>query len=466
VRSWTLAIRVLAPFGALLVEGWPALIGTVLVQEGGLWLAGRLSERCQTARRLFLAAYGLRVAIALPTHYFAKLGDGNGSLFPDDYTNDLVGEWLVRIAHGDGTISIFPGHQHLLDGIYPYLLMATYAVFGYTPVLPKLFNTGLASLSVVLTFEIARRAFRTPAAVLAAVGAAVLPTMLVWSVVSLKESIVLFAALLALRMVQFLSTAPAASSRIGDALVLLVALTTLLIDLRPATALILVGLLLMVWVARSHYRPRLRSWQFGLAALAVVVIVGGGLWFARGRTSNRPLTGVVEDVVLQIRHRRAQEAASARSQLRPEQEVFSPTGSQLPEAEAASDAAPFSVVGDILDPLGYALLAPAPWQTQTLTELAVSGEMLVWYVLLAASFFAWRAEPRQRLFMACLVAYAIANWLVLAASEGNLGNLLRHRLMLDPSLLLLGCGGLEWLVRGKAFARRYQAIFRHQYVTE
>jgi hypothetical protein len=34
---------------------------------------------------------------------------------------------------------------------------------------------------------------------------------------------------------------------------------------------------------------------------------------------------------------------------------------------------------------------------------------------------------------------------VLAASEGNLGNLLRHRVMLAPTLLILGGAGLHWL---------------------
>src|SRR5205809_932429 len=108
-----LAIRVLAPAGALVVEGWPALIGAVLVQEGCLWIAARLTDRCQRTfcQRLFLFAYGVRIAIALPIHYVARLGNGNGSLFQDDYTNDLVAEWLLRIARGDGTVSIFAGHQ-------------------------------------------------------------------------------------------------------------------------------------------------------------------------------------------------------------------------------------------------------------------------------------------------------------------------------------------------------------------
>lgn len=454
-HCWTLAIRVLGPLGAFVIEGWPALIGALLVQEGGLWLAGRLTDACQRSfcRKLFLAAYGLRLAIGLPTHYFYKLRDGNGSWFPDDYTNDLIAEWLVRIARGDGTVSIFAGHQHSLDNAYPYLLMWMYAVFGYAPLLPKLLNTGLAALSAVLIFDMARRVFRMRAAVLAAIGAAVVPSMVIWSIVSLKESLVLFIALLALRLVQCLCTQPEYTTRNTDALVVLAALLILLVDLRPTAALIVLGLLLFVLGARSSFRRRVRGWQFGLAACALVLIVGGGVWVARSWSTNRPLAGVVEDVVLQVRHRRAQEAAQARSQIRPEQDVLSANGVPIPRAEAASDAAPFNLVGDVVEPLAFTLLAPAPWQTHTLTELAVGAEMLVWYALLAGACFTWRAQPRQRLFVVCLVAYGVGNWIVLAASEGNLGNLLRHRLMLDPVLLLLGCGGLDWLARRQTIAR-------------
>jgi hypothetical protein len=444
-EGWGRAVRLLAPLAAMLVEGWPAGLGALLVQEGGLWFAARLTDTCERgfARRLFLAAYGLRVAVALPTHYLAKLGDGNGALFRDDYTNDLVGEWLIRIIRGDGTVSIFPGHQHLLDGMYPYLLMGLYAVFGYTPLLPKLINIGLAALSAVLIFDITRRTFGGLAAVLAALGATLLPTVVIWSVVSLKESLVLFTVLLGLRIVQFLTTAPRHHPRFADALVVLLGLLTLMLDLRAATTFILLVLVGIVYVARSSYRPR--PWQVGLVALAAVVLAASGLWVVRGRNSNRPVTSLVEDVALQLRHRRAQEASSARSQLRPERDVFTVTGGELPAAEEASDSAPFTVVGDLLDPLGYALLAPAPWQARTLPEFGASAEMPVWYVLLAASTLAWRASRGQRLFVICLVVYGVANWLVLAATEGNLGNLLRHRLMLDPVLLMLGGAGLAWL---------------------
>jgi 4-amino-4-deoxy-L-arabinose transferase-like glycosyltransferase len=453
--GWSRAIRVLLPLAALAIEGWPALVGAVFVQEGGLWLCGRIADPCrrEQARMLYVGAYALRMLLALPSHYYERLRDGSGALFLDDYTNDLIGEWLVRIARGDG-IAIFPGHQHLLASAYSYLLMGIYAALGYAPLVPKLLNIGFAALSVVLVFEIASQMFRTSVGLLAAIGAAILPTMIIWSIATLKESLVLVLALFGLWTVQLALVARRDDPRIANALVALLAAVLLLLDLRSSSALILLVLLAVALAARSRYRPR--PWQVALASVAVVIVLGSGLLYARSRTSNRSVAGIVEDIVLQVRHRRAQEAASAGSQLRPEQDVLSATGTELPLSEAASDAAPFTFVGDVLEPLGYALFAPTPWQAHSLPELAASAEMPVWYALLATSLVAWRASPRQKLFTALLASYAVANWLVLAAAEGNVGNLLRHRLLLDPALLILGGAGLAWLWErsGRPFGER------------
>lgn len=439
-------VRVLAPLGAFAIEGWPALIGAILVQEGGLWLAKRLVDAYHRrfATTLFLAAYALRFAIVLPTHYLHKLANGNGALYRDDYTNDLVGEWLVRIARGEVPTAIFAGHQYLLSSAYTYLLMGIYAVFGYTPLLPKILNVALAALCAVLAYEIADRVFGKRVATLTAIGMAVLPSLIVWSVATLKETLVLFACLLALRMLQFFTQVDRRDPRVWSGLVVLLGLTVLLLDIRSASAYVVLALLGIVVIGRSHVH--LRPWQMGLAGVVAAGLVVGGVLLVREQTSNRPLSGTLEDIALQIRHRRAQEAAGATSQLRSQLDVPSLSDSPLPsQAEAASDTAPFSVTGDVLDPLGYALLAPTPWQAQSTQELAASTEMVVWDILLIGAFFAWRARPRQQLFALCLIAYGVANWLILAAVEGNVGNLLRHRLMLDPALLILGLAGLDWL---------------------
>jgi len=465
--DWRSVVRVICPLGALLIEGWPALIGAVLVQEGGLLLARRATDSChrRLTTNLFLLAYALRVAIVLPTHYVAKLGDGNGALFRDDYTNDLVAEWLVRIAHGEGATAIFPGHQYLLDSVYTYLLMAIYAIFGYTPILPKLLNVGLAALGVVLTFEISRKLFSLRAAMLAALGTALLPSLIVWSVATLKETPVLLTCLVALWLLQLLSETRRGDPQLISTLIGLFGVSLLLLDLRDASAFIVVALIAMVGIGRL--RLRLHAWQMGLAGAAVVVFMVGGLLVMRARTNNRPLSASFEDVALQIRHRRAQEATGASSQLRSTDASGSATTPDRPAAEVDSDTAPFSFVGDVIDPLGYALLAPTPWQAQSSLELAASAEMLVWDVLLVASVLAWWAAPRNRLFFACLIAYGVANWLVLAAVEGNVGNLLRHRMMLDPVLLVLGTAGLDWLwVTGRGSAAARPAALRHRTRTQ
>jgi hypothetical protein len=443
--SWDtlgLVVRVLVPVGALAVGGWGAALGTLIFQEGSLWLAPRLTDACykRVASRLFLAAYALRACIALPIHYLDPRGAGNGALFLDDYTNDLVAEWLVRIARGEG-LSIFPGHQYLLDGLYPYLLMLLYAVFGHTPLLPKMLNICATALSAVLVFDIARRAFRPSTAAVAAIGAIILPSLIVWSIVSVKESLIVFLTLIGLWSIQQLIDPPVVSR--GAAVVALIAAIGISLNLRSTSALILVGVLIAALVARAHARQRV--WNLVLSGTLLIVLLTGGLWIGRSMSSDRPVMAVVEDVVLQVRHRRAQEAANARSQIRPDLDVSVTEGSTLPAAEAASDAAPFSFTGDILDPLGYALLAPAPWQARSSVELLAGAEMLVWYVLLGASFFAWRTRPAQPAFVLCLVLYGVASWVVLAASEGNLGNLVRHRVMLAPTLLILGSAGLVWL---------------------
>jgi 4-amino-4-deoxy-L-arabinose transferase-like glycosyltransferase len=456
------AVRVLVPLGALIVEGWAAAIGALAVQEAGLWIARRIGGKCQetTASRVFIAAYAIRAVFILPTHYVNKLSNGNGALFQDDYTSDLVGEWLVRIAHGDG-ISIFPGHHYLLESIYPYLVMGLYSVLGFTPLVPKLLSGVIGALTAVLMFELGRRTFGRRVGLMAAAGAAVIPSLVVFSSVTFKEPLVLFVAVLGLWALQHIIVAPANSPRLPDLLLLMLGIVVLSLDLRSTLSLIFVGLVMVMLLARSRIRPH--AWQLGLASLVLVVLAGSGLSLARSRISDRPLSGVVEDVVLQIRHRRAQEAASARSQIRPELDSVSATGSALPQAEAASDAEPFSFVGDIVDPLAFAALAPAPWQARSTLELGASAEMVfVWYPLLVASVFARPNGRHTRLFIACLLAYAVANWLVLAASEGNLGNLVRHRMMLAPVLLVLGCAGLEsaWQRAGRPFPRGWRLIAR------
>jgi len=214
----------------------------------------------------------------------AKLGDGSGAIFQDDYTNDLVAEWLVRIAHGEG-LSIFAGHQHLLASSYTYVLMGLYAVFGHVPLLPKLVNCVLGALAVVIIYEIARRAFRPAVALVAAIGAAVIPSLVLWSVVTLKENLVLVVGLTGLWALQQLLDEPDPRRR-TSLVVLLAAAMAWSLDLRSTTSLILLVLLPVVTIHRAN------RWQLA-AAGAALVLVFTGLFVMRAQTTGRSPAGVV-----------------------------------------------------------------------------------------------------------------------------------------------------------------------------
>jgi hypothetical protein len=451
-----LGIRVLTPLAALIVGGWGALLGVLAVQETGLWLAWRISGDHLTGSRVFAAAFGLRAMVAIALHAYLQATRGSGTMFQDDQTFELAASWLVRIARGEG-LAIFPGHQHFLDNLYPYLLAGIYAVLGYTPVVPKALNAALAGLAAVLVVEIGRRSFRDSVGRLAGVGAVVLPTLVVWTLTTLKETLIVFGILVVLRSMQALGEEPARSSAFNNAVVALLAGLLLVEDLRFPAFLVL-GALVPLALAGRRMR-RVRPAFVLVAALLAAGALAGVLTLARLRAPDSPLADPTRLVELArvLGERRDLEGVGARSQIGATEDLV---------ARAVVETGSPSVGRGIVESLGFALLAPAAWQAHDLRELVAGVEMLVWYVLLVGAAFSWAARPRQPIFASVLALYGLAIWVLLALTEGNLGNLLRHRLMLDATLLILGSAGLEWLwcrlLNLQLFAGGGQPVLSHE----
>jgi hypothetical protein len=427
-----LAIRALVPLAALFVGGWGALLGVLVVQEAGLWVARRMSVDPILGGRVFVAAFGLRAVLAIALHAYLQATRGSGAMFQDDRTFDLTASWLVRIARGEG-LAIFPGHLHFLDNFYPYLLAGVYAVLGHTPVVPKALNAALAALAAVLVLELGRRTFGVTVGRIAGVGAVVLPTLVVWTLTTLKETLIVFGIVVVLRSMQALGEEPVRSSEFNNALVGLVAGLLLVEDLRFPAFLVLGALAPLALAGR---RVRRVPPAFALVAgLLAAGAVAGVLTLARLRPPDSTLADPtrVAELVRVLGERRDLEGVGARSQIGTPEDVVTP---------AVGEAGSPSVGRGIVDSLGFALLAPAPWQAHGLRELMAGVEMLIWYALLVGAAFSWAARPRQPLFAGVLALYGLAIWVLLALTEGNLGNLLRHRVMLAPPLLVLGGAGL------------------------
>jgi hypothetical protein len=284
--------------------------------------------------------------------------------------------------------------------------------------------------------ELGRQTFRDSVGRISGAGAVVLPTLVVWTLTTLKETLIVFGIVVVLRSMQSLGEEPTRSSAFNNALVGLIAGLLLVEDLRFPAFLIL-GALVPIALAGRRVR-RLRPAYAVVTVLIAVGALAGILALARPQAPDSTFADLarLDEQVRVLFERRGLEAVGARSQI----------GVAEEDSTAAVDKTDSpSVSRGIVESLGFALLAPAPWQAHGLRELAAGVEMLIWYVLLVGAAFSWAARPRQPVFATLLATYGLAIWLLLALTEGNLGNLLRHRTMLAPPVLVLGGAGLLWL---------------------
>lgn len=85
---------------------------------------------------------------------------------------------------------------------------------------------------------------------------------------------------------------------------------------------------------------------------------------------------------------------------------------------------------------------PLPWQMRSRSELAFMPEHVFWYLMLAALPFGvvagWRINP---LGTALLLGFALPTAIVVAATNGNVGTLLRMRGLVTPYLAWLSAVG-------------------------
>jgi 4-amino-4-deoxy-L-arabinose transferase-like glycosyltransferase len=94
----------------------------------------------------------------------------------------------------------------------------------------------------------------------------------------------------------------------------------------------------------------------------------------------------------------------------------------------------------------YVFFGPLPWEAPSLSARAVIPEMLLWYGLLAAAVIGLAASIRSRWRDLVLPLGFTVSWVVaLALTEGNTGNIFRHRSQFSPFVLMVSAAGLLWL---------------------
>lgn len=361
----------------------------------------------------------------------------DGFIALDDRGYDVIAWQQAQLWQGGGT-PIHPGERYLLN-VYTYVEAALYFILGHHLIAMKLVNCLAGALTAIFAYLIARRLFGEAAARISGLAVAFFPSTLLWSLVNLKDAMFLCA----VAGFFWLLTELGATGKARLIPPLLVALA-IVGGLRSYMLLVLalVAPATLLLHDRARFPAKWRTVALLVGGCLLVIVING-----------QSIALFNPTLLVTQRFNAAQGAQSA----------FVPTPPAPPpppQAAPAPSAAPILTGGDELTrrpvrslvqwlPVGlaYALAAPFPWTADRLVEQVTIPEMFLWYGALATALVALVVHRRRWRDCLPLVAYVGGLLLLLAATQGNLGTLIRHRSMVIPFVLIFSGAGVAWLWR-------------------
>ena len=379
-----------------------------------LWIA--LAARVAAIAGLFL--------IGLPGHSDVSVGGLSG----DDayYFGRAIRARDLLLGFAAGKYDYFVVTDTYGQTNYLRLLTWLQVVVGPTPYGMRVVNAVMFVGGSAVLFRTVRSGF---GAVPAFTGLAVLlflPSLFFWSISLLKESMFFLVTALLIGGTMRLLNKPRLSNVIP--LIALGALCLWLLDdlrrggLALAIAGIALGLILRVVFARP-------SRIVAAATLATVLVVTA---FSNEAVRSRFVAGVTSAAQIHAGH--VFTIGHAYKLLDDGFYMFPGT----PEGLTFEQSLRF--VGRAAASFA---LTPLPWDVRSRGELALLPEHMIWYVMLVLSpiglLAGWKRSP---LLTCMLVGYAIPTAAVIAATNGNVGTLLRLRALVTPQLVWVSAIGL------------------------
>lgn len=424
-RGVSLALAAIALVaGAVLGE--PGAIGIALLGLAlGLalvWVCFRAEDR-RFLLTLFLAAFGLRVVGAVASHFVLIHYGRGGFLLLDDHAYDKIGWTLARVWMG-----IFPGirdtDQYLMVN-YTYLVAGVYYFLGHTLLAAKMLNVTFGALTGVVTYAIGTELFDRRAARTASLLTAFFPSLVAWSVINLKDILVVL-----MTLTTVLALLRYARRHEWWALALALAALFSIENMRQHVFFILAWLMPVAFVFADR-----SSWRRKVLLLVPLIIGVAAINYA---TSNEKFgTNFLSPKALtEAEWKRWLEERSALTGI--SEESVKPPRDMSTIVERSISYLPKG--------LFYVLLGPTPWEARSGSARAVMPEMLIWYGLLLAALVGLFVALRRHWRDLVLPLGLAAGWMVaLALSEGNTGNIFRHRSQFMPFVFLLSAVGLQWI---------------------
>lgn len=390
-----------------------------LFAGAGWWLAGLTLEEEEdrrAARRVFLLALALR----LPALFFLHASVDPNVLAPDQVQYDKYSMLLLDYWQGKSAFPsmLIPAQRSL----YFSICASFYWLFGQSPIGPKLLNAAAGSLAAALLYRMARHLGGSRrAALLSGVLAAAMPSLILWSVLQLRDALALLGLAALFEAYTRFQERPAPGPALAGALSLWLVLELRDYLVYPLGAALAGGAL----VGRARQLEGRRA--LAAVTLFVLAMIGAGLL---GYSET-----FLQDLSLEKLQQHHEGLAFGGSAFGIESNISSPTG--------ALAHLPLGLV--------YFLLAPFPWQLGSIRQALAVPEMFLWYALLpfvglgAASL--WR---RQGMRLLAVAGFLVSTTVMYSLVEGNEGTAFRHRAQVLIFFLLLAGEGLAQFVARRA----------------
>ena len=366
---------------------------------------GEGSSRLVTILKWALA---IRIAVAVVLHVLST-----DNLFaPDQQTYDTFAAWLARYWSGDTLV--YP--WKLLERgpkAYYYIVAALYYVFGAWPIVAKLLNAVVGTLSVRLAYDVALGMTGNAAMALrTAAYAAFFPSLVLWSALNIRDCWVVMLILLICREAMALQD----GLRLRPVLALAAAVLVVM-QFREYIFLAVAAPAVVSFLVRNRAHVA-RNVALGMLLAAVAIYAD------RAHDSDRRFHSLDLETMQELR----QGAAVGGSKFEPGADISTP-----------GKALAFLPKG-----LAFFLLAPFPWTVTNLRQILTLPEMLFFYSLLPAMVQGIGILVRHHLARSMMVLLITAGLTFgYALAEANAGMAYRHRAQVLVFYLAFAAVGVE-----------------------
>ena len=409
------------------------------------WVLGLLLFA--VAARLLLVALLFLTTDPFETKSFFWDGDG---IYLKQRAEWIRSVWLGnQIAPLDYDRAFFRGY-----GWTSYIYVIAYVQYwlGESPYGIHLLNVFLSLSVAVVLYRLVRKAYGKTAALIGLALSLFMPTLLLWSVSALKESLYIFLIMLGLVGTVTVVRGPSMMRRILGLCAVIISFAT--IDGVRFGGEIILG-------------AGLAGGLFGAVTarrLWVTVLVLALLPFVGYRLMQTDV--VYSRVQPQLQWLALQHVGHVKTEGNAYKLLDERFYIDSARDETIATWTPAEQLRYFVRATASFIVVPLPWQARSTTEMLFLPQQIIWYLMILFAVVGSVSGVRRDPFVTCmLLAIVVVGSVAVALGSGNIGTMVRHRDTVVPFVVWLSAGGVvatvsAWRTREWRRNLVYRALVR------